>query len=618
MGRVRQGVQVFCFFFTKKKAFLAYLSPPSDNAGMSHTTRLATVRAAMSAQDLAGFLVPRGDEHLGEYVPPSGERLAWLTGFTGSAGLAVVLADAACVWSDGRYVLQLAAQTDPALWERAHLTESPPPAWIAPRIGDGALGYDPWLHSEEGLRPFKDAGITLRPVTRNPVDIAWTDRPAPPGAPAVPHALAYAGASSGEKREQIAEALRRAKQDAAVISDPASLAWLLNIRGDDVENTPFALGFCIAHADANVDLFMDAGKLPPETRAWLGNNVAVAERAALPASLHALAGKRVRVDTSGTAAWFTDTLRGAGATVVPAADPCLVPKARKNAVEQQGARAAHARDAVALTRFLHWLRHAGGREDEISASARLHAFRAEGDYFRGDSFAAISGAGEHGAIMHYRVTPETNRPIHPNEVYLIDSGGQYLDGTTDVTRTIWTGPDAAPAAVRDHFTRVLKGHIAVATAVFPENVAGVRLDAFARAALWQAGLDYDHGTGHGVGSFLSVHEGPVSISPHLRPATLAEGMILSNEPGYYLPGAYGIRIENLLLVERADVGGEKPFLRFETLTLAPVDRALIEPALLRADEIAWLNGYHARVLREVGPALPADTRAWLAEACAPL
>jgi Xaa-Pro aminopeptidase len=585
---------------------------------MTPAERLAAVRTEIAAQDLAGFLVPRGDEHLGEYVPPSGERLAWLTGFTGSAGLAVVLADAACVWSDGRYVLQLAAQTDPALWERLHLTESPPPAWIAARIGGGALGYDPWLHSEEGLRPFKDAGITLRPVARNPVDVAWTDRPAPPAAPAVPHKLAYAGASSSEKREQIAEALRTARQDAAVISDPASLAWLLNIRGDDVENTPFALGFCIAHADANVDLFMDGGKLPAETRAWLGNAVAVAERADLRAALHALTGRRVRVDTSGTAAWFTDTLRGAGATVVPSPDPCLVPKARKNAVEQQGARAAHARDAVALTRFLHWLRHAGGRETEMSAAARLHAFRAEGDHFRGDSFAAISGAGEHGAIMHYRVTPETNRPIHANEVYLIDSGGQYLDGTTDVTRTVWTGPDAAPADIRDHFTRVLKGHIAIATAVFPENVAGVRLDAFARAALWQAGLDYDHGTGHGVGSFLSVHEGPVSISPHLRPATLASGMILSNEPGYYLPGAYGIRIENLLLVEPADVGGDKPFLRFETLTLAPIDRALIEPALLRADEIAWLNDYHARVLREVNPALPPDTRAWLAEACAAL
>jgi Xaa-Pro aminopeptidase len=586
---------------------------------MTHSAeRLAAVRAAMALQDLAGFLVPRGDEHLGEYVPPSGERLAWLTGFTGSAGLAVVLADTAAVWSDGRYVLQLAQQTDAALWERLHLTDTPPPGWIAARIGGGALGYDPWLHSEEGLRAFRDAGISLRAVTRNPVDAAWTDRPPAPLAPAVPHAIEFAGVSSSDKREQIAEALRAARQDAAVISDPASLAWLLNIRGSDVESTPFALGFCIARADANVDLFMDGRKLPAETRAWLGNNVAVAEREALPDALAGLSGKRVRVDTSGTAAWFAEKLRTAGATVVGGADPCLLPKARKNAAEQNGARAAHARDAVALAKFLHWLTGAGGRETEISVAEKLLSFRAAGEKFRGDSFASISGAGEHGAIIHYRVTPETNRPVRENEVFLIDSGAQYLDGTTDVTRTVWTGPDAAPAETKDRFTRVLKGHIALATAIFPENVAGVRLDGFARAALWQAGLDYDHGTGHGVGSYLSVHEGPVSISPHLRPATIEAGMILSNEPGYYLPGSYGMRIENLLLAQRAELASEKPFLCFETLTLAPIDRSLIEPGLMRGDERAWLNDYHTRVREEVGPNLPPDTRAWLAQACAPV
>jgi Xaa-Pro aminopeptidase len=363
---------------------------------------------------------------------------------------------------------------------------------------------------------------------------------------------------------------------------------------------------------------MDSQKLPAETRAWLGNSVAVAERASLPAALAGLAGKRVRVDGSGTAAWFAERLRDAGATVVAGADPCLLPKACKNNVEQQGARAAHGRDAVALTQFLHWVGGAPGRETEISAAERLLAFRAEREMFKGASFPSISGTGEHGAIIHYRVTPESDRPIRANEVYLIDSGGQYLDGTTDVTRTIWTGPDAAPATVRDRFTRVLKGHIAVATLVFPENVTGVRLDAFARAALWQAGLDYDHGTGHGVGSFLSVHEGPVSISPHLRPATIAAGMILSNEPGYYLPGFYGIRIENLLLAKPADITGEKPFLCFETLTLAPIDRTLIDTSLLRPDEVAWLDKYHARVLREVGPRVPDDTRQWLEHACAPL
>jgi Xaa-Pro aminopeptidase len=584
---------------------------------LSHAERLAAVRAEMARQGLAGFLVPRGDEHLGEYVPPSAERLAWLTGFTGSAGLAVVLPEKAAVWSDGRYVLQLASQTDPTLWECLHLTETPPSGWIAAHI-DGVLGYDPWLHSEDGLKPFRDAGILLQAVSRNPVDACWTDRPAPPADPAVPHDVTYAGATSAEKREQIAELLRAAKQDAAVISDPASLAWLLNIRGTDVECTPFALGFGIMHANADFDLFMDGGKLPAETRAWLGNNVSIAERSELLHGLDGLTGKRVRVDTSGTASWFVERLREAGAKPVAGADPCLVPKARKNAVEQQGARAAHGRDAVALTGFLHWLTGAADRETESSASDRLLAFRAAEQNFRGASFPSIAGAGEHGAIMHYRVTPETDRPIRRNEVFLIDSGGQYLDGTTDVTRTIWTGPDAPPAEVKDRFTRVLKGHIALATAVFPENVTGVRLDAFARAALWQAGLDYDHGTGHGVGSYLSVHEGPISISPYLRPAVIAEGMVISNEPGYYLPGGYGIRIENLLLVQKADFNTGKNFLRFETLTLAPIDRALIDPSLLRPDEIAWLDDYHARVHREVGPKLEPEAAAWLAQACAKL
>ena len=585
---------------------------------MDYSERLAAVRAELVQQGLTGFLVPRGDEHLGEYVPPSAERLAWLTGFTGSAGMAVVLPDKAAVWSDGRYVLQLASQTDPTLWQCLHLTEAPPAPWIAARLGGGMLGYDPWLHSEDGLKPYRDAGILLQAVTRNPIDAVWPDRPAPPPDAAVPHAVEYAGATSAEKREQIAETLRAARQDAAVISDPASLAWLLNIRGTDVENTPFALGFGIAHADAQFDLFMDGGKLPAETRAWLGNNVAIAERSELLNALDGLTAKRVRVDTTGTASWFVERLREAGAKIVAGADPCLVPKARKNAVEQQGARAAHARDGVALVRFLHWLKDAAGNETESSASDRLLAFRAEGAHFRGASFASIAGAGEHGAIMHYRVTPESNRAINRNEVFLIDSGGQYLDGTTDVTRTIWTGPDAPPAEIKDRFTRVLKGHIAIATAVFPENVAGVRLDAFARAALWQVGLDYDHGTGHGVGSYLSVHEGPISISPHLRPAVLAEGMVVSNEPGFYLPGAYGIRLENLELIREADLGTGKPFYRFETLTLAPFDRTLIEPGLLRADEVAWLDNYHARVLRELGPKLPADVVSWLAQACANL
>ncbi|MDP9095074.1 MAG: M24B family metallopeptidase, partial [Pseudomonadota bacterium] len=360
-------------------------------------------------------------------------------------------------------------------------------------------------------------------------------------------------------------------------------------------------------------------KLSAATRAWLGNGVAVQPREALAGALAELRGMRVRVDEAGSPAWFGLRLREAGATVVDATDPCALPKARKNGIEQAGARAAHRRDAVAMCRFLCWVDEAAGDTTEIGAAERLLAFRAEQELFRGESFPAISGAGEHGAIIHYRVTPETDRPIRRNEVYLIDSGAQYLDGTTDITRTIWTGRDLAPAELRDRVTRVMQGHIAIATAVFPQGVCGPHLDALARRALWDVGLDYDHGTGHGVGSYLSVHEGPAGISRAGRMVPLAEGMILSNEPGFYLPGEYGIRLENLLLVEKAAfANATRPFLRFETLTLAPFDRRLLEPAMLSVAERGWLDGYHARVLAEVGPALEAKERAWLAAACRPL
>jgi Xaa-Pro aminopeptidase len=584
--------------------------------------RLAALRAELRDQGLDGFIVPRADEHLGEYVPASAERLAWLTGFTGSAGLAAVLADKAAVFTDGRYVLQLATQTDPALWEQLHITEDPPPAWLAANAPEGAkIGYDPFLISEEGLGRYTDAGLAMQPVTRNPIDAVWTSRPAPPLAPARPHPLEHAGRSATEKREQVAALLREAKQDAAVLSDPASIAWLLNIRGDDVPFTPFALGFALTHADGGTELFMDPAKLPDATREWLGNTLSVAGREALEPALVRLAGKRVRVDGSGTPVWFAQTLRAAGAIVAAGPDPCLLPKACKNEVEQQGSRNAHARDAVAVCRFLHFLADTGpiGSETEMSAAAKLLALRLDVDGFRGESFPAISGAGEHGAVIHYRVTEESNRRIRPDEVYLIDSGAQFPDGTTDVTRTVWTGPGEPPAELREQVTRVLKGHIAIATLAFPQGVGGAHLDAFARRALWQAGLDYDHGTGHGVGSYLSVHEGPVSLSRLARPVPIAAGMILSNEPGYYFPGHYGIRLENLLLVREATMAGaSKPFLQFETLTLAPFDRRLIDPGLLETAELAWLDAYHARVLAEVGPHLERPARDWLALACAPL
>jgi Xaa-Pro aminopeptidase len=583
---------------------------------------LPALRQELARQGLDGFIVPRADEHLGEYVPASAERLMWLTGFTGSAGLAVVLASTAAVFTDGRYVLQLAEQTDPDLWQRLHVTENPPPIWLAQHAQKtGRIGYDPMLISEEGLAHYTDAGLTMVAVDRNPVDAVWAARPAAPCAPAHPHPLRYAGRSSEEKRADVAKLLRDAKQDAAVLTDPASIAWLLNIRGGDVPFTPFALAFALVHADGATELFIDPGKLPAETRAWFGNGVSVADRDALLPALRGLKEKTVRVDASGSPVWFAQQLLKAGAVVSSGGDPCLLFKACKNEGEQNGARAAHLRDAAAMCRFLHWLSVAvpGGSETEMSAAEALLAFREQVEGFRGESFPAISGAGEHGAIIHYRVTDQSNRPIKPNEVYLIDSGAQYPDGTTDITRTIWTGPNDPPDAIRDRVTCVMQGHIAIATAVFPKGVGGVHLDAFARRALWQAGADYDHGTGHGVGSYLSVHEGPVSISRLARPVPIAAGMILSNEPGFYLPDGYGIRLENLLLAQPADLPqANKPFLRFETLTLAPFDRRLLNPALMTAAEREWLDGYHARVLREVGPALGKAERDWLTRACAPI
>ena len=502
--------------------------------------RLCRLRQTLQEQGLQGFIIPRADEHLGEYVPASAERLAWLTGFTGSAGLAIVLPDKAAAFTDGRYVLQLAAQTDGDLWQRRHITEEPPPGWVAAHAPPRArIGYDPLLISEEGLKRYTDAGIDmarLSAIRSTPSGQTGRRRRRPPRCRI---RLEHAGRSAEEKRAQIASLLREAKHDAAVISDPASIAWLLNIRGGDILYTPFALGFALMHADGGAELFMDAAKLPVTTRDWLGNAVSVAGREALAPALARLRGKQVRVDPGGTPVWFAQTLRAAEAVVVAGADPCLLPKACKNATEQQGARSAHQRDAVAVCRFLHFLAENAhrGSETEMSAAARLLAFREQVTDFRGESFPAISGAGEHGAIIHYRVTDESNRPIKPNEVYLIDSGAQYLDGTTDITRTVWTGPDDPPQVLREQVTRVLKGHIAIASLVFPRGDGGAHLDAFARRALWQGGLDYDHGTGHGVGSYLSVHEGPVSLSRLAGPIPIAAGMILSNEPGYYLPGS---------------------------------------------------------------------------------
>lgn len=586
--------------------------PPAPN-------RASALRAVLSQMGVDGFILPRGDEHLGEYVAPCAERLAWLTGFTGSAGIAAILPDRAAVFSDGRYITQMDQQVDAGVWERLHIRETPPPAWLAAHGASLRIGYDPRLIGESALRPFSDAGLALVALPANPVDRIWTDRPAAPCTPCVPQPEDLAGQSSHDKRAALAASLRGAGDSALVLSDPASIAWLLNIRGQDVPYTPLSLSFAIVHDTGHVTLLIDPAKLSGPTRAWLGPDVTLLPPDALEETLRALAPARVQVDPTGNAIWFIQTLVDAGATVIRKENPCVLPKAIKNPTEQEGSRHAHLLDGVAICRFLHWLEENATRTTELEAADRLDRFRAASPDYRGESFPAISGAGPNGAVIHYRVTPETSRALQANEVYLIDSGGQYPFGTTDITRTVWTGPDMPDADIRNAFTRVLRGHIALARARFPTGVTGHALDALARHALWDGGLDYDHGTGHGIGSYLSVHEGPATIAPVFRPVMLRAGMILSNEPGYYRPGAFGIRLENLHLVQPSPIGeAGRTFLEFEVLTHAPFDRRLIDATLLQPDEIAWLDRYHARVLERIAPQLESSARTWLEAACAPL
>ncbi|MGH6994608.1 MAG: aminopeptidase P family protein [Stellaceae bacterium] len=593
--------------------------PPKESCA----ERLAWLRAELGRQGVAGFIVPRADEHQGEYVPASAARLGWLTGFTGSAGLAVVLRDKAAVFVDGRYTLQAEAQVDGALYERRHLVEQPATDWIAANLKAGeTLGYDPWLLTPGEVERYRTAcaraGSKLAPLAGNPVDVIWQDRPAPPMAPVVPHPLEFAGKNSDDKRRELAQRLASDKLDAAVLTAPDSIAWLLNIRGGDVEYSPLPLSFAVLHADASVDLFIDRRKLSPELMRHLGNQVRHSEPAELGAALAALgrAKQRVLVDPAMCASWIFDRLNESGATIQRCADPCQLPKACKNTVELAGTRQAHRRDGAALTRFLAWLTRdaPGGKLTEIAASDRLEQFRSTGDHFKGLSFPTISGAGANGAVVHYRASRESERRLEPGALYLVDSGAQYLDGTTDVTRTVAIGKPSAE--MRDRFTRVLKGHIALASCRFPQGTTGSQLDALARTPLWDAGLDYDHGTGHGVGSYLGVHEGPQRISKTPNAQPLLPGMIVSDEPGYYKTGEYGIRIENLVVVtpvHGANTNG-KPMLGFETLTLAPYDRTLIEPALLEAAEAAWIDAYHARVRAELTPLVDNETAAWLAAA----
>jgi len=586
--------------------------------------RVAALRAELARRGLDGLVVPRADRQQNEYLPASEERLAWLTGFTGSAGLAIVLADRAALFVDGRYTVQGAAQADENIFSIEHLVESPPEQWLEQYLKAGdKLGYDPWLHTTESAERLKKAcataGAELVAVDGNPIDALWKDRPPPPAGRVVLHDIKLAGESAPDKLKRVRGELAKLRADALVVSDPQNIAWAFNIRGADVPHTPLALSFALVPREGRPALYVDAGKLDDKVRQALEEFADVRAPNALTGDLAAFKGKSVRLDQASAADALTRLVADYGGRPARVRDPIALMKAVKNHAEIAGARAAHKRDGAALARFLAWLEREApkGKLTEIDAVKALESFRRDSGLLKDISFPTIAGAGPNGAIVHYRVTEGSNRRIGMNELLLVDSGAQYEDGTTDVTRTVVVG--SATDEMRDRFSRVLKGHIAIATAIFPENTSGAQLDPLARTALWQAGLDFDHGTGHGVGSYLSVHEGPARISK-LGTVALRRGMILSNEPGYYKTAAYGIRTENLVLVIAAPepAGAEKPLNAFETLTLAPIDRRLIETRMLTSKERAWLDSYHTRVHEVIGPLLDPETRKWLEKATRPL
>jgi Xaa-Pro aminopeptidase len=593
---------------------------------MSATDRLAALRTELARLGLAGFVVPLTDEHMSEYVGDYAKRLAWLTGFTGSAGSAAVLADRAAMFTDGRYTLQVRAQVPDVLYAYESVPETSPAAWLATNTKAGdVIGYDPWLQTKGWVKTTYNLlaaeGVKLQAVAVNPVDAVWADQPKPSLAVITAHPDQFAGRSSADKRADIARLLTDRKLDAAVVSALDSIAWLFNIRGTDVDRTPVPRSFALVHADGTATLFAEPEKITADLRTHLGPHVAVAARADFIAALQKLGAdkKSVLFDPESTVVAVGEILNAAGAKIVEGQDPCILPKARKNETELSGTRAAHIRDGAVVARFVQWVtaKALNGGVDELTAVETLYNMRAENNMFRDTSFDTISGAGPNGAVIHYRSTPETNRKLAPGELFLLDSGGQYLDGTTDITRTMAIG--APGDEEKQRFTRVLKGHIAIATVRFPKGTSGRQLDTLARASLWQAGLDYEHGTGHGVGSYLAVHEGPQRIAKLGTDVALEPGMILSNEPGYYKPGSYGIRIENLIVVrEDKREGDEKDMLAFETITMAPLDRSLVDVALLSPAERAWLNGYHAEVRDKLMAVVPAETQAWLEQATAPL
>jgi Xaa-Pro aminopeptidase len=595
----------------------------------TYADRLKALREQLKAEKLDGFVVPLTDEHMSEYVGSYAQRLAWLTGFKGSAGSAVVLPEEAAIFVDGRYTLQVRQQVSPTEWSYQSVPETSTTEWLKEHAPEGArIGYDPWLHTRDWVTKAKEAlasrGAELVPVARNPIDEIWNDRPAASKAHLIVQPDQYAGKSAAEKRTEIGDWLGKQHADAAVLSALDSIAWAFNIRGADVTHTPVALAYAIVHADGTADLFVASEKIGPDVRQHLGNGVRLHERAEFESALAELKGKTVVVDPERAVAAIFEALEKAGAKVVALRDPTILPKAIKNPAEIAGQKAAQERDGAVISRFLRWIDEEApkGDVDELKASDHLEALRRENPELRDLSFDSISGAGPNGAIVHYKSSEKTNRKLETGTLYLIDSGGQYVDGTTDITRTVAIGEPTAE--MRDRFTRVLKGHIAIATAVFPKGTRGSQLDSFARRPLWEAGLDYAHGTGHGVGSFLAVHEGPQRISPVGSAQSggdepLQAGMIISNEPGYYKTGEYGIRIENLVLVVPREIeGAEKEMLGFETLTFAPIDRRLIDAEMLDPEELVWLNCYHAHVLAKIGPNLKGADLEWLQRACAPI
>ena len=591
-------------------------------------SRIAALRAELKRRGLDGFVVPRADRQQNEYLPASEERFAWLTGFTGSAGAAIVLADRAVLFVDGRYTVQAQAQADPDVFSIAHLVEKPPEQWLEQNLKSGTkngtkLGYDPWLHTADNAEKLRaacaSAGATLVALDSNPIDALWTDRPAPPSGPVLLRPIKLSGERAADKLKRIRAEIARLRADVLVVSDPQNVAWAFNIRGSDVAHTPLALAFAMVPREGRPALYVEAGKLDKKTRLALEEFADMRAPDDLLRDLGQMKDKTVRLDQASAADALSRLVTDNGGRPVRGADPITLMKAVKNEAEIAGMKAAHLRDGVAMARFLAWLdgQALSGKLTEIGAVEALEDFRRDTGALKDISFPTIAGSGPNGAIVHYRVTTGSNRTIGRNELFLVDSGAQYEDGTTDITRTIAVGTPSDE--MRARFTRVLKGHIAIATAVFPEGTSGAQLDPLARISLWQAGLDFDHGTGHGVGSYLSVHEGPARISK-LGTVALKRGMILSNEPGYYKTGEYGIRIENLVLVAAAEAppGAEKHLLAFETLTLAPIDRRLILTRLMTAKERNWINSYHARVQEMLAPLLEAPDKKWLAAATRPI